>query len=101
VLNQGIAIGDVYQTMPDVLGGLFVNQFNRIRPPVARVFLQARGRERLSEQDIGSDYVRKRAGQHGAASTLVSTRRIAGPNTPSRFNLYRAAQVPRFGRARV
>jgi hydrophobic/amphiphilic exporter-1 (mainly G- bacteria), HAE1 family len=28
-LKQGIAVGDVYQTLQTYLGGLFVNQFNR------------------------------------------------------------------------
>src|SRR5215471_17998972 len=29
VLKQGVAVGDVYQTMQAYLGGLFLNQFNR------------------------------------------------------------------------
>jgi HAE1 family hydrophobic/amphiphilic exporter-1 len=28
-LKQGVAVGDVYQTMQAFLGGLYVNQFNR------------------------------------------------------------------------
>src|SRR5438105_3902253 len=50
VLNQGIAIGDVYQTLQAYLGGLFVNQFNRFGRQW-RVFLQAEGEDRLTEQD--------------------------------------------------
>src|ERR1700730_3573434 len=92
VLNQGIAIGDVYQTMQTYLGGLFVNQFNRFGRQW-RVFLQAEGESRLSEQDIGQYYVRNGQGSMVPLSTLVSTRRIAGPEYTNRFNLYRAAQV--------
>jgi HAE1 family hydrophobic/amphiphilic exporter-1 len=92
VLNQGIAIGDVYQTMQTYLGGLFVNQFNRFGRQW-RVFLQAEGEDRLTEQDIGQYYVRNGQGSMVPLSTLVSTRRIAGPEYTNRFNLYRAAQI--------
>jgi len=92
VLNQGIAVGDVYQTMQTYLGGLFVNQFNRFGRQW-RVFLQAEGEDRLSEQDIGQYYVRNAQGSMVPLSTLVSTRRIAGPEYTNRFNLYRAAQI--------
>ena len=44
VLKQGVALGDVYQTMQAFLGGLFVNQFNRFGRQW-RVFLQAEGEE--------------------------------------------------------
>jgi len=92
VLKQGIAVGDVYQTLQTFLGGLFVNQFNRFGRQW-RVFLQAEGEDRLSEQDIGSYYVRNGAGTMVPLSTLTSTRRIAGPEYTNRFNLFRAAQV--------
>ncbi len=42
VLRQGVALGDVYQTMQTYLGGLYVNQFNRFGRQW-RVFLQAEG----------------------------------------------------------
>src|SRR6267378_479021 len=92
VLKQGIAVADVYQTLQTYLGGLFVNQFNRFGRQW-RVFVQAEGEERLSEQDIGQYYVRNGQGSMVPLSTLVSTRRIAGPEYTNRFNLYRAAQI--------
>src|SRR5438445_706841 len=92
VLNQGIAIGDVYQTLQAYLGGLFVNQFNRFGRQW-RVFLQAEGEDRLTEPDIGQYYVRNKQGDMVPLSTLTSTRRIAGPEYTNRFNLYRAAQI--------
>jgi HAE1 family hydrophobic/amphiphilic exporter-1 len=92
VLTQGIAIGDVYQTMQTYLGGLFVNQFNRFGRQW-RVFLQAEGEDRLTEQDIGQYYVRNAQGNMVPLSAVTSTRRIAGPEYTNRFNLYRAAQV--------
>ena len=92
VLKQGVAIGDVYQTMQAYLGGLFLNQFNRFGRQW-RVFLQAEGDERLSDRDINQYYVRNNDGNMVPLSALVSTRRISGPEYTNRFNVYRAAQV--------
>jgi HAE1 family hydrophobic/amphiphilic exporter-1 len=91
-LKQGVAVEDVYQTMQAYLGGLYLNQFNRFGRQW-RVFLQAEGEERLSDQDIGKFYVRNSDGNMVALSSLATTRRIFGPEYTSRFNLYRAAQV--------
>jgi HAE1 family hydrophobic/amphiphilic exporter-1 len=92
VLKQGVAVGDVYQTMQAYFGGLYLNQFNRFGRQW-RVFLQAEGEERLSERDIEQYYVRNNDGQMVSLSSLVTTHRISGPEYTNRFNVYRAAQV--------
>src|SRR6266508_2490301 len=91
-LKQGVAVGDVYQTLQAYLGGLFLNQFNRFGRQW-RVFLQAEGDERRTEKDINQYYVRNNDGDMVPLSALVTTRRITGPEYTNRFNLYRAAQV--------
>jgi hydrophobic/amphiphilic exporter-1 (mainly G- bacteria), HAE1 family len=92
VLKQGVAVSDVYQTLQAYLGGLFLNQFNRFGRQW-RVFLQAEGEERRSDQDIRNYFVRNNEGNMVPLSTLVTTRRISGPEYTNRFNLFRAAQV--------
>jgi HAE1 family hydrophobic/amphiphilic exporter-1 len=92
VLKQGAAVGDVYQTMQAYLGGLLVNQFNRFGRQW-RVFLQAEGEERLTDQDLGKYYVRNNDGNMVRLSSVVATKWINGPEYTNRFNLYRAAQV--------
>jgi len=92
VLKQGVAIGDVYQTMQAYLGGLFLNQFNRFGRQW-RVFLEAEGDERLTDRDIDQYYVRNNDGNMVPLSSLVSTRKILGPEYTNRFNLYRSAQI--------
>lgn len=92
VLKQGVAISDVYQTMQAYLGGLYLNQFNRFGRQW-RVYMQAEGEERLSDQDIEQYYVRNNDGSMVPLSSLVTTRKISGPEYTNRFNVYRAAQV--------
>ncbi|MEP6916169.1 MAG: multidrug efflux RND transporter permease subunit [Acidobacteriota bacterium] len=91
-LKEGIAIGDVYQTMQAFLGGLYVNQFNRFGRQW-RVFLQAEGQERATPESIGEFYVRNNDGQMIPMSSIETSRRIYGPQYTNRFNVYRSAQV--------
>lgn len=91
-LKQGVAIGDVYQTLQAYLGGLYLNQFNRFGRQW-RVFMQAEGEERQSEDDIKQYYVRNNDGNMVPLTSLVSMSRITGPEYTNRFNLYRSAQI--------
>jgi multidrug efflux pump len=91
-LKQGVAVADVYQTLQAYLGGLYLNQFNRFGRQW-RVFLQAEGEDRRREEDINQYYVRNNDGDMVPLSSLVTTRRIGGPEYTNRFNLFRAAQV--------
>jgi multidrug efflux pump len=92
VLKQGVAVGDVYQTLQAFLGGVFVNQFNRFGRQW-RVFLQAEGEDRVAPEDIGRFHVRNNDGNMLPLSTVVTTRRIFGPEYTQRFNAFRAVQV--------
>jgi HAE1 family hydrophobic/amphiphilic exporter-1 len=92
VLKQGVAVADVYQTLQAFLGGLFVNQFNRFGRQW-RVFLQAEAEDRLNPEDIGNFYVRNDDGNMLPLSTVVTSRRVFGPEYTQRFNLFRAVQL--------
>jgi len=91
-LKQGVAIGDVYQTLQAYLGGIYVNQFNRFGRQW-RVYLQAEGEERQTLEDIGRFHVRSADGTMVPLSALVTMKRIQGPEFTNRFNLMRSAQV--------
>ncbi|HUK13025.1 MAG TPA: multidrug efflux RND transporter permease subunit [Thermoanaerobaculaceae bacterium] len=92
VLKQGVAVGDVYQTLQAFLGGLYLNQFNRFGRQW-KVFLEAEGGSRMRPEDIDAFYVRNNDQNMVPLSALVRTREIQGPEYTNRFNLYRAAQV--------
>jgi HAE1 family hydrophobic/amphiphilic exporter-1 len=92
VLRQGVALGDVYQTMQTFLGGLYVNQFNRFGRQW-RVFLQAEGEERMSTEQVAQFYVRNDGGAMVPLSALQTMERTFGPQFTNRFNVYRATQI--------
>jgi len=92
VIKQGIPVSSVFQTLQAFLGGAYINQFNRFGR-TWRVYLEAEGEDRQDVEDIGQYYVRNAGGQMVQLSSLVTTRRVYGPEYTNRFNLYRAAQV--------
>src|SRR5262245_60787331 len=92
VLKQGVAVGDVYQSLQAFLGGIYVNQFNRFGRQW-KVFLQAEATGRVKPQDINQFYVKNNDGKMTPLSAVVTTRSISGPEFTNRFNLFRAAQV--------
>ena len=91
-LKQGVAVGDVYETLQAFLGGLSVNQFNRFGRQW-RVFLQADTDARMKPDDIGHFYVRNNQQAMVPLSTLVTLTKTYGPTYTNRFNLYRSAQL--------
>ena len=92
VLKQGLQFGEVYQTLQAFLGGAYVNQFNRFGRQW-KVYLQAEPQYRTSADKINSFYVRTAKGEMTPLGSLVTIRRVSGPEYTNRFNLFRSIQI--------
>ena len=92
VMKQGLQFADVYQTLQAFLGGAYVNQFNRFGRQW-KVYLQAEPEYRTSADKINNFYVRNAKGEMTPLGSLVTVRRISGPEYTNRFNLFRSIQV--------
>ena len=92
VFKLGVPIQDVYGTLQALLGGSFVNQFNRFGR-VWRVFLEAEPPYRMEPSDVGLFYVRNTNGDMVPLSTVVDLRKSSGPEFVTRFNEYRGVEV--------
>ena len=92
IFKQGLALGDINKTIGAFLGGSYVNDFNRFGR-LYKVYIQAEPQFRDEVDDLRLFHVRNAAGEMVPLSTLVSTKRIAGPEYTNRFNLYRAAEI--------
>ena len=92
VLKLGIDIRDVYSALQTLMGGFYVNDFNRFGRQW-RVFLQADPEYRIRAEDIGQFFVRNNTGDMAPLSTLVSLESASGPEFTTHFNLYRAAEI--------
>jgi len=92
VLKQGLQFGDVYQTLQAFLGGSYVNQFNRFGRQW-KVYLQAEPEYRTSVDKINNFYVRNSKGEMAPLASLVTIKRVSGPEYTNRFNLFRSIQI--------
>ncbi len=92
VLKQGLQFGEVYQTLQAFLGGSYVNQFNRFGRQW-KVYLQAEPEYRTSADKINNFYVRSSKGEMTPLASLVTIKRVSGPEYTTRFNLYRSIQI--------
>jgi hydrophobic/amphiphilic exporter-1 (mainly G- bacteria), HAE1 family len=92
VFKLGVPIQDLYGTLQALLGGSYVNQFNRFGR-VWRVFLEAEPQYRTDPADLGLFYVRNQRGDMVPLSTLVDLKRSPGPEYLTRFNEYRGVEI--------
>ncbi len=92
VLKQGLQFGEVYQTLQAFLGGAYINQFNRFGRQW-KVYLQAEPEYRVSADKINNFYVRTSKGEMTPLASLVTIKRVSGPEYTNRFNLFRSIQI--------
>jgi HAE1 family hydrophobic/amphiphilic exporter-1 len=88
----GVPLGAVFGALQAQLGGLYVNDFNKFGR-VYQVRIQADQRFRARPEDVERLYVRNASGGMVPLSTLVGLRAALGPETITRYNLFRSAQV--------
>jgi HAE1 family hydrophobic/amphiphilic exporter-1 len=96
----GVPINDVFAAMSSVLGGSYVNDFNRFGR-LFRVYVQAESDQRRRPEDIGRIFVRSKvSGEMIPLSTLVTITPESGTEITNRFNLFRSVEfngVPALG----
>jgi len=92
VFKLGLSTTDVYGALQALLGGLYVNQFNRFGR-VWKVFVEAEPAYRLKTEDVGQFYVRNKSGAMVPLSTLLDLQKASGPEFTTRFNEYRSIEI--------
>lgn len=88
----GVNVADVFTTLQAYLGSYYVNDFN-LFGRVYRVMVQAEGEFRNKADDIGRLYVRTGDGTMVPMRTLMTTENVLGPQTLTRYNMFRSASV--------
>lgn len=92
VLAAGVSVGDVNMTLGTLLGGSYINDFNRFGR-LYKVYLQAEASYRDKAEDIRDYYVRNVRGEMVSLGTLVKISSATGPEFTNRFNLYRSSEI--------
>ncbi len=89
----GVPLQEVFLTLQSALGGAYVNDFNRFGR-LYRVFIQAESASRRTRQDIGRFFVRSStSGEMIPLGTLVTVTPTAGPESTTRYDLFRSVEV--------
>lgn len=91
-LKLGVPLTDVYRSLQTLLGGSFVNYFNRFGRQWS-VYVQAEGDQRTDTTALGHFYLRNTAGESVPLSSLIRTHPASGPEFTTRVNLMRAAVI--------
>ncbi len=92
VLQQGVKLQDVYQTMQCFMGGAFVNYFNRFGRQW-QVYVQAEGEYRTKAENLGQFYVLNNSSNMVPLAAVTSVKKTQGPEFTMRYNLHEAAQI--------
>jgi HAE1 family hydrophobic/amphiphilic exporter-1 len=88
----GVPLSEIFATLQTQLGSLYVNDFNKFGR-VFQVRLQAESFARDDPEDILRLYVRNDRGETIPLETLISLAPTIGPETITRYNLFRSAQI--------
>jgi multidrug efflux pump len=88
----GVPINTIFDTMQSTFGSLYVNDFS-LYGRTYRVSLSSEGEFRHSPDDLRHVFVRSDKGAMIPLNALVSVRRIIGPDTVDRFNIFPAAKI--------
>ena len=94
-----IPIADIFTTLQSTFGTYYVNDFN-LHGRTFHVNMQSDESFRKNLRDYSDVFVKSRTGKLIPASSLVSLKRIVGPDVVQRFNMFTAANItgqPRFG----
>ncbi|PUZ30582.1 hydrophobic/amphiphilic exporter-1, HAE1 family [Chitinophaga costaii] len=88
----GVNVSDLLQTLSVYYGSSLVSDFSRFGK-FYRVVVQADVASRAEPESLNNIYVKNGDGQMVVASTLVSLRRVYGPETIARNNLFTAVTI--------
>jgi HAE1 family hydrophobic/amphiphilic exporter-1 len=91
--KMGVPVNEVFQALSAVMGGNYVNDFNRFGR-LFRVYVQADADYRRKPKDIGDIYVRSETNKSMIPlSTLVTITSESGTEVTNRFNLFRSVEI--------
>jgi len=92
VRKLGIPLNEIFTAMQTFLGGYYINDFNKYGRTY-RVMAQADSQFRTSPEDVSKFYVRGDTGKMIPLSTLLTQKKVFGPEYIQRYNLFRTIEI--------
>lgn len=91
-LEAGVSVNSLLRTMGAYYGSAYVSNFNEYGKQY-RVMIQADTGYRASPEGLANIFVRTNSGAMAPINSFITLKRVYGPESISRFNLYTAMQV--------
>jgi HAE1 family hydrophobic/amphiphilic exporter-1 len=88
----GITVNDIMSTMQGYYGGVYASNFNQFGKQF-RVMYQAEAASRANPEGLSNIYVRNANGQMAPITGFITMKRVYGPQSISRFNLFTSIGV--------
>ncbi|HLV39251.1 efflux RND transporter permease subunit [Xanthomarina sp.] len=90
--ENGVSTSAILSALQGYIGGNYVADFSRFGKQF-RVFIQALPEDRVDESSLNSMLIKTPSGEMTPISQYVSFKRVYGPQTVNRFNLFNAVTV--------
>ncbi|MFD1094622.1 efflux RND transporter permease subunit [Salegentibacter chungangensis] len=90
--QAGVSVNDILRTLQGYVGGFYASDFSRFGKQY-RVFVQALPEDRQNKESLNSIFVKTPGGEMAPISQFVSLKRVYGPQTVNRFNLFNSVTV--------
>ena len=90
--SLGVPISSIFSTLQGYIGGIYAADFSRFGKQY-RVFLQTLPEDRATLESLDGLYVRTGDGEMAPITQFISLKRVYGPQSVTRFNLYNSTSV--------
>ncbi|MET6990850.1 efflux RND transporter permease subunit [Sediminicola arcticus] len=88
----GVPISSIFSTLQGYIGGIFAADFSRFGKQY-RVYVQSLPEDRADKNDLDNLYVRTGSGDMTPITEFVTLKRVYGPQSVTRFNLFNSANI--------
>lgn len=90
--QSGVSVNSIFSALQGYIGGIYAADFTRYGKQF-RVMIQAMPKDRATQEDLNKIFVRTAEGTMTPITQFVSLKRIYGPQTVDRFNLFTSASI--------
>jgi len=90
--KSGVPISSIFSTMQGYIGGVYAADFARFGKQY-RVYMQALPEDRADKSDLNELFIKAGNGEMTPITQFVNLKRVYGPQSVTRFNLYNSTKV--------
>src|SRR5690606_630768 len=90
--QKGVPISSIFSTLQGYIGSVYASDFSRFGKQF-RVYIQSLPEDRATASALNSMYVRTDSGQMAPITQFITLKRVYGPQSVTRFNLFNSATI--------